>query len=163
VKNSPNPIIFIIDHTVTYRKILTNCLEALNYKNIHAFSNCEEIKETLLSPDIIILDHELGLNHMKGLDFLKTHRNRYSETQFIFLSSSTNIDVVVDSIKCGAFDYIIKSRIGLERLIVKINGLVRHQTNQRSRKKILNVAVVSLGIVSLVLVVAVILYNHQII
>jgi DNA-binding NtrC family response regulator len=163
VKNLYNPLIFIIDHSTAYRKILKNCLEALDYKNIHLYSNSEEMQSSKLSPDIIILDQELGDDHMKGLDFLKKYKTTYCNTHFIFLSSNTNIQIAVDSIKYGAFDYIIKSRIGLERLILKINKLVNNQIKLNTRKKIYNTAVVSLGMVSLILVVAVILYNHQLI
>ena len=163
MKNQFNPTIFIIDPSHAYKKIIKNCLEALNYNNIYMFSNAEEIKDSKLSPNIIILDQELGPQKMKGLDFLKKYKTKYLNSHFIFLSSNTNLEIAVDSIKFGAFDYIIKSRIGLERLILKINGLVGNQIKLRSRTKIFKAAVVTLGMFSLIFLVAVILYNHQMI
>jgi DNA-binding NarL/FixJ family response regulator len=163
VKNPSNPLIFIIDHSQAYRNIVKNCLQALDYKNICTYSNSEEMQKSKLSPDIIILDQELGDHQTKGLDFFVTHKTHYPNTHFIFLSSNTKIEIAVDSIKFGAYDYIIKSRIGLERLIMRINGLVNTQIERRDQMKIYNTAVISLGMFSLIFVLAVFLYNHQMI
>jgi DNA-binding NarL/FixJ family response regulator len=160
VKNPSNPLIYIIDHNPVYRNIVKNFLEALDYKNIRSYSNCEEMQKANLSPDIIILDQELGKNQMKGLDFFIKFKTTYRDTHFIFLSSNTNIEIAVSSIKLGAFDYIIKSRIGLERLITRISGLISNQKKSKARTKTYNTAIVSLGMFSLIFVLAIILYNY---
>jgi DNA-binding response OmpR family regulator len=162
VKNPKDPIVYIIDNSHTYSEIIKNCLEALNFCKIYTFSKCEDIAVVQLSPDIVILDHELGINRMKGFDFFKEYKTQHPETHFIFFSSDTSIEVAVSSIKTGAYDYIIKSKAGLERLIKRFHGLIASQIRMHYRKKVYNVALVSLSMVSLVFIVAIILYNHQI-
>jgi DNA-binding NarL/FixJ family response regulator len=138
-------------------------MEALNYKNIHTYSNSEEMLLVNLLPDIVILDQDMGNNQMKGQYFLIRHKATYFNTHFIFLSSSTKIEIAVDPIKYGAYDYVIKSRVGLERLIVRIEGLIGNQIKNRTRRIIYNAAIVTLGMISLICMVAVFLYTHQII
>jgi DNA-binding NarL/FixJ family response regulator len=163
VKNPSHPLIFTIDNSPVYRKIIKSCLEALDYKNIHTYSNCEEMQSAKLTPDIIILDQDFGNKQMKGLDFFIRYKVTNPNVHFIFLSSNTKIEIAVDSIKFGAYDYIIKSRIGLERMVMRINGLVNNQKIIRAQKKVSNAVILSLGMFSIIFVTAVILYNHQLI
>jgi DNA-binding NtrC family response regulator len=163
VKNPKNPIIYIIDNSRIYCEIVKNCLEALNYKNIYSFSRCEELEIQRLTADIVILDQEFGLNRMKGIDFIRECKTHNPQTHFIFFSSSTNIEVAVNSIKSGALDYIVKSKIGLDRLVKKINYLMNAEIKMLYTKKIYNAAVVSLSMVGLILIIAIFLYNNQII
>jgi DNA-binding NtrC family response regulator len=162
VKNPKNPIIYMIDNSHIYCEIVKNCLEALNYNNIHTFSKCEEVGILSITPDIVILDQELGSNRLKGFDFFRKYKMLNPDTHFIFFSSNTSIEVAVNSIKMGAFDYIVKSKFGLERLVKRFNNLIASQIRIQNRKKILNAAVVSLSMVSLIFILAIILYNHQI-
>lgn len=162
MKNPKKPIIFIIDNSHTYREIVKNCLEALNFSNVHTFSKSEELSAFNLIPDIIILDHELGTNTTNGLDFFMKFRLDQPDTHFLFFSSNTRIDIAVESIKSGAYDYIVKSKIGLDRLVKRFNGLIAAQMRVRKAKLAYNTAVLSLSMVGLIFFVAIILYNQQV-
>jgi two-component system, OmpR family, response regulator len=162
VKNPKDPIIYIIDSSRTYREIVKNCLEALNFTNVHSFAKSEEIVAFQLIPDIIILDHEFGPNQIKGLEFFQRFRPSHPDTHFIFFSSDARVDIAVESIKSGAHDYIIKSKIGLDRLMKRFTGLITLQLKLRSKKMAFNAAILSLSMVSIIFIVAIILYNKQV-
>jgi DNA-binding NarL/FixJ family response regulator len=162
VKNPKDPVIYIIDNSHTYREIVKNCLEALNFSNVHTFAKSEELSAFNLIPDIIILDHELGANRTNGLDFFIKFRRDHPNTHFLFFSSNTRIEIAVESIKSGAYDYIIKSKIGLDRLVKRFNRLIASQMRIRKMKIAYNAAILSLSMVGLIFVVAIILYNQQI-
>ena len=66
----------------------------------------------------------MGEDKITGLDFLRTYASsHFPDTRFIFLSSSTSLDIAVDSIRTGAYDYIVKSKSGLERLVKRLDNL----------------------------------------
>jgi DNA-binding NtrC family response regulator len=163
VKNPVNPTVFIIDKSSSYRIIIKNILEALGYYNLYTFSNSEECNTVKIIPDIIILDYNLGENSQSGLDFLRQNKIRFSKAHFFFLSSNTDLEIAVDSIRWGACDYIIKNKKGLEKLIVKLERLVNAEKKYYRKYLYYKAALISLGMVSVIFVVAVILYNHQLI
>lgn len=111
------------------------------------------------SPDIIILDDLQGREHLSGMEFFRVYRDHYKESCFIFLSSNTSLEVAVEAIKLGAIDYILKSKTGIDRLVRKVDHLVSVNLRIRKRKRTLRAAALSLGMCSLLLAVAVLLYN----
>ena len=73
------------------------------------------IKLTQDTVDCIILDYYFPV--MNGLEFITQFRsNQTIDTPIIFLTGQGNEKVAVESIKTGAFDYIIKSDISGELL-----------------------------------------------
>lgn len=87
------------------------------------FSNPEEALKKLTQDtvDCIILDYYFPA--MNGLEFMTEFRsNQKIDTPIIFLTGQGNEKVAVESIKTGAFDYIIKSEISaglLNKSIIK--------------------------------------------
>ncbi len=148
---------------MSYQKILNACLNALNFNNLRTFDTCEECIDSREIPDIVILDHKTKEYHLSGLDFLIRYRQNYSETHFLFLSSDANVEVAVNTIKWGASDYIIKSRKGLEQLVLKINLLINSYKKIKRNRIEWIASLVLLGMFSLVFLSAILLYNSQII
>ena len=87
------------------------------------FTNPEEALKKLTQDtvDCIILDYYFPV--MNGLEFITEFRsNQKVDTPIIFLTGQGNEKVAVESIKTGAFDYIIKSEISgplLNKSIIK--------------------------------------------
>lgn len=158
MKNPANPLIYIIDKNEGYKKILNACLKALKFNNLRTFESCEECLDSSEIPDIVILDHAMKEYHISGLDFLIRHKQKYASTHFLFFSSDASVDVAVRSIKWGASDYFIKSKKGLEQLILRFTKLIQSYREIRRKKLVYNAALFSLGIVSIVFAIAIILY-----
>jgi two-component system cell cycle response regulator CtrA len=72
--------------------------------------------------DIVILD--LGLPDMEGLEVLRRLRNSRVGTPVIILSGSTNSDIKVRGLGCGADDYLAKP-FDKKELIARIHAIVR--------------------------------------
>ncbi|MGD2035017.1 MAG: response regulator, partial [Bacteroidales bacterium] len=152
-------LIYIIDQNEGYRKVLKTCLEALSFSNIRIFDACEECHALNEVPDIIILDHITKEYRISGLDFLIGTKAQYPGSHFLFFSSDASVDVAVRSIKWGASDYFVKSKKGLEQLIVRVNMLVKSYKQLRRKEIVYRSAVVSLGMFSLLFCLAVFLYS----
>ena len=161
MKLKSGPKIHIIDKSSSYRKVVAGMIHALGYSSITTSDSCEQFLSGKASPDIVILDYIMGEKRQTGLSFMQKYSAlKFPGTKFIFLSSCTNLDIAVSCIRSGAFDYIIKSKSGLERLVNRIELLVTtYYVNMRIKKQI-RAAIVSLGMIGILFVLGILLYYH---
>jgi len=164
MKNRKRPLIHIIDKNSAYRKVIEGFIRVLGDGKITTSDSCEQLISEKIQPDIIILDHLMGENKLTGLDFVRAYgSSHFPNTRFIFLSSSTNLDVAVDSIRAGAYDYIVKSKSGLELMVRRLDKLINSYQLTCRKQKQLRTAVFSLGMFSMIFILIILLYNNQII
>ncbi len=161
MKNPRNPLVYIIDRNASYRRLISNCLSALGLTRIERFENVTQCLQHGKQPDIIILDEHQENNHPRGLDFIRIYYPRYSDSHFIFLSSNTRLEDAVSAMKLGACDYIVKSKFGLDRLMSRVDQLMRVSKKIQNRNRILRAAIFSFFIGSLLLAVAVFVYEQR--
>ena len=113
---------YIVENDVFYAKLYENQIKSLNYHDVICMDNGFDCLSNLnQNPDIIFLEH--NLHDITGLEVLRKIK-RYDPNIFvIFISSQENIKIVVDILKYGAFDYIIKEQDvceKIERVIKKV-------------------------------------------
>jgi len=99
------------------------------------YSGEDAINNLYRNPDIIIQD--FLLDGMNGIDVLKKAKEQNPNIEFIFLSGQDNIDVAINTMKYGAYDYIVKDQMALKKMVAKINKIQSVnklvQTNKRYR------------------------------
>ena len=128
MENETAPLIFIVEDNTVYNKLLASHLRAHKYTRIECYFSGEEcLKNIDHKPDIVIQDYLL--DGMSGIDVLKEVKKKYPDTQFIFLSSQDNVEIAINSMKYGAYDYIIKDQQALGKLLTKINKLLSDKVN----------------------------------
>src|SRR5439155_16700479 len=81
-------------------------------------------------PDIILSDH--GLPGFDGFTALAIARDRCPETPFIFVTGSMGEELAIDSLRSGATDYVLKTRIS--NLAPAIHRALGH-AEERSRRR----------------------------
>lgn len=100
-----------------------------------SFSSGEEAVSGLtMKPDLIILDYHLDANDpmaMNGLQVLGKLRSRFGDVPIVFLSGQESAEIASNTIKYGAFDYIVKNQFAFQRLEV----IVRNIMGQSALKK----------------------------
>jgi len=107
---SPQSVsIFLVDDNSLclsiYRKYLLN----LGFTNVHCFESGPDCIANLdMRPDIIFLDY--FMRPMDGLDTLKKIKALHQGICTVMLSAQADTDIAVQSLKCGAFDYIVKGK-----------------------------------------------------
>jgi len=117
---SPQSVsIFLVDDNslclTIYRKYLLN----LGFTNVQCFeSGLDCIANIEERPDIIFLDYFMP--PIDGLDTLKKIKALYPGICIVMLSAQADTDIAVQSLKCGAFDYIVKGQTEL----VNIQGVL---------------------------------------
>lgn len=136
-KEIPQRHLFIVDDEPIQNEMLKDYLDERYLYKIKAFESGEDaIKDMELRPEIVVLDYHLNSNNpnsMNGVEVLKTIKDIAPETQVIMLSGQDKIDVGVDTMKYGAFDYVVKGESAFARVENIINN-----ASEMHKMKVLN-------------------------
>ncbi len=82
-------------------------------------------------PDLILSDH--GLPGFDGFTALAVARERCPETPFIFVTGSMGEELAIDSLRSGATDYVLKTR--MSNLVPAIERALRLADERTKRKQ----------------------------
>ncbi|MGV8134461.1 MAG: sigma-54-dependent transcriptional regulator [Mangrovibacterium sp.] len=114
--------IFVVEDDEWYNRLLVHNLSLIPDYEIRSFGTGKDCLDHLNEePQVITLDYRLP--DMKGLEVLKQIKETNPETQVILISEQDDIEVVVELLKLGAYDYIVKSRDIKERLLNTVNNI----------------------------------------
>jgi len=132
--------IFIIDDEPIQNEMLKDYLSERFLYDIVAFDNGEEALKNIdqQHPDIIILDYHLSANKAgakNGVDILKSIKESHPEIDVIMFSGQDKIEVAIDSMKYGAYDYVVKGETAFSRMENVIN-----KVSELRRVKVINKA-----------------------
>jgi two-component system, OmpR family, response regulator len=78
------------------------------------------------APDVIILDYHLDSiesGAMNGLEVLLKVKERYPKVPVIFLSHQENIEVAANTIRFGAYDYVVKNESAFHKIEIMLNNI----------------------------------------
>ncbi|GAB1451411.1 sigma-54 dependent transcriptional regulator [Draconibacterium sp.] len=114
--------IFVVEDDEWYNRLLVHNLSLNPDYEIESFTNGKDCLSNLnKNPDVITLDYRLP--DMQGLEVLKSIKAENEEIQVILISEQDEIDVVVELLKFGAYDYIVKSKDIRERLLNTVQNI----------------------------------------
>jgi len=114
--------IFVVEDDEWYSRLLVHNLSLNPDYEIESFKNGKDCLSNLSkNPDVITLDYRLP--DMQGLEILKKIKAENEEIQVILISEQDEIEVVVELLKYGAYDYIVKSRDIKERLLNTVQNI----------------------------------------
>lgn len=158
-----DPLIFIVEDNPVYNKLVVNYLQSKKFNRIESFLSGEEcLQKIKMKPDIIIQDYLL--EGIDGIEVLKATKKILPHTEFIFLSAQDSVDVAINTMKLGAFDYIVKDQIALKKMADKITKIITIQKlvkNNRRYKTGIALFFLALFVIILVLVSLSIFYPNK--
>jgi DNA-binding NtrC family response regulator len=152
--------IFIVEDDKFYAGVIRHALESRNFMNVKVFSSGEDCLNNMnLNPEIILMDYRLGDDQIDGLETMKQIRKMGFDVQVIFLTGVDKLEVATNTIKAGAYDYVVKSEAAIERIrnIIRRITFENHIKKEnivlkRSRKIVFSIIfILSLGIIILAL------------
>jgi DNA-binding NtrC family response regulator len=153
--------IFLVDDEPIQNEMLKDYLAERFLYELKVFSDGEDaLKEMALKPEIVVLDYHLNAHDKtakNGVEILKAIKETAPETQVIILSGQDKIDVAVDSMKLGAYGYVVKGETAfarMENLINNLSELHKARTINKAYKKTITL----LSIVMSAIVLAVVYY-----
>jgi two-component system, NtrC family, response regulator AtoC len=116
-------LIFIVDDEQAISKLLSYWVKDKWKYDIEVFDNGEDMLRRLQArPELILLD--IMLPGLDGIETLKRVKQVDENIPVIMLSAQGSIEVAVDSLKCGAFDYFPKP-IDMQRLEPAIKNAIK--------------------------------------
>jgi len=81
-------------------------------------------------PDIILADH--GLPQFDGFSALAIAKERCADVPFLFVTGSMGEEIVIETLRCGATDYVLKHR--LSKLAPAVERALREADERRKRQ-----------------------------
>lgn len=116
-------LVFIVDDELAISKLLSYWVKDKWKYDIEIFGNSEDMQRRLhAKPDLILLD--IMLPGLDGIETLKRIKQFDDELPVIMLSAQGSIEVAVDALKFGAFDYFPKP-IDMQRLEPSIKNAIK--------------------------------------
>ncbi|MCU0332843.1 MAG: response regulator [Ignavibacteriaceae bacterium] len=117
-------LIFIVDDEQSISKLLSFWVKDKWGYDVEIFPNSESMLKKLSSrPDLVLLD--IMLPGLDGIETLKRIKQADEHLPVIMLSAQGRIDVAVDSIKYGAYDYFSKP-IDQQKLELALKNAIRN-------------------------------------
>lgn len=160
MQNKKNPLIFVVEDNQMYNKLVVSYLKTNKLTNVEAYLSGEDaLKNMDKNPDIVIQDYLL--EGMTGIEVLIKSKKTNPDVEFIFLSGQDSIDIAINSMKYGAYDYIVKDQMALQKLvnkIQKINSVTELVKSNKRYKVGVVLFFVGLGILIIATLVLAIMY-----
>lgn len=111
------PSIFIVEDDSFYGEIIKNELEQNDYTQIELHTSGEDCINNLYKmPNIVLLDYQLEGTY-NGIEVLKKIKAFNPDIQVIMLSGQDQLEIAVNCLKYGAFDYVVKTDGALTQMI----------------------------------------------
>lgn len=151
--------IFIVDDDPMQSSMLQDYLSKYSTFNVHIFNSGEEcLKNISLDPQIVFLDYNFdkaGKDAMNGVDILKEIKVQKPATEVVMISGQDRIDVAVNTMKYGAFDYIVKSESAFHRSENAIFNIIKRLKLQ-GEASLYKKLTITFGIALLIMIILVI-------
>jgi len=104
----------------------------LNFTIKRVDSKAQYLKELEeIPPDIILLDY--ALPDFDGFTALQMAQEKYPDIPFIFVTGTLGEEVVIEMLKSGATDYVLKTR--LSRLVPAVQRAMREAGERAERRR----------------------------
>ena len=117
-------LIFIVDDEQAISKLLSYWAKDKWKYQVETFSNAEDaLKNLTKKPDVVLLD--IMLPGMDGIETLKRIKQFDENIPVIMLSAQGSIEVAVEALRFGAFDYFTKP-IDQQKLELAIKNSIRN-------------------------------------
>jgi two-component system response regulator HydG len=125
------PSLLLVDDDTAFRQVMAGELSRLGYE-VDAVGTGEQAIQRVAAaePEVVLLD--LRLPGMGGLETLKALQVAAPTMEVIMLTGHGSIDTAIESIRIGAFDYVVKP-CPLDELQIRIQrALERRSLRQRA-------------------------------
>jgi two-component system OmpR family response regulator len=154
--------VFLVDDEPIQNEMLKDHISSHYQFKLKTYDSGESmIKDLNLNPKIVVLDFHLNAhlpNAQNGVEVLKKIKELKPQTEVIMLSGQDKLDVAIESMKHGAYDYVIKGETAFSRMenildnILELHSLKDANKTYKTIVALLGIAVVFIVMLSVYLV-----------
>lgn len=131
--------VFIVDDDTKLLTMLKHYLEKNSdyILDVHVFSTGENCLDKMdLNPDVIVLDYYFDATNRgatNGLEILKKIKERNDRSEVIMISGQDKLDIALETMRAGAYDYVIKNDSAMMRTQMVTDKILM----MKSREKVM--------------------------
>jgi two-component system nitrogen regulation response regulator NtrX len=128
--------VLIIDDEPGIRTVLKDVLQDEGYSVLTAEDGLDGLSQLAAHPvDLVFLD--VWLPSMGGIDVLKRIREEFSDVEVIMISGHANINLAVQAVKIGAFDFLEKP-LSLDKTITVVRNALQLEVLKKENRVLKN-------------------------
>ncbi len=131
--------IFVVDDDPIQLEMITDHLGKFKNFIFQTFATGEKLLEKIAEkPDIIILDYNLDSvdkDAMEGIDVLQEIKKIDDTIEVIMYSGQDNIEIAVETMRFGAFDYVTKTPSAFHRMENIIHRILKFRQLSSDAKR----------------------------
>lgn len=118
--------IFVVEDDEWFSKIIEYHLKQNPDHEVTVYNTAKKaLKDIHLSPDAVVIDYNLP--DYKGDELLKKIQQEDSSIACIIVSAQEDVEIAINLLKKGAFDYIVKNDDTKDRLWITMNKVKEHR------------------------------------
>jgi two-component system OmpR family response regulator len=155
MKTTTDLSVFLVDDDKMFLRSLEHYLQHQLKPaiKIRSFLSGEECLESLYqSPSVIVLDYFLNKDHlgaMNGSQILRKIKQSHPEIPVIVMSGQEEVDVAIETLKSGAFDYVSKK----QDVLLKMKSVIRRAIDSIAETRQIKTARIVINIIALIALV----------
>lgn len=135
--------IYIVEDNPLYSAVLEQNLLSSGFTDVERFDDGEACLNQMNGhPEVVLLDYQLGTDKMNGIEIFKEIKRKNQEAKVVLLSDQDEVRVAVESLRLGAFDYIIKGKYAMDNLLNALHRIRRVKKitdNENQLKRLKNI------------------------
>jgi two-component system nitrogen regulation response regulator NtrX len=126
--------ILVVDDEQGIRQVLSDVLHDEGHTVTAVEDGYQALRALEAEPvDLVILD--VWLPNMGGIDVLKSIKHDYPEIEVIIISGHANINLAVQAVKTGAFDFLEKP-LSLDKTITVVQNALKLEALRKENKSL---------------------------
>ena len=123
--------VLLVDDEVDFLQTLLKRMQKRNVGASAVHSGEEALAFLSQNPvDVVILD--VKMPGMDGIETLREVKKRYPLLEVIMLTGHADMEVAIEGMNCGAFDYLMKP-INIDDLLYKVQDAYKKKTIQEEK------------------------------
>lgn len=115
-----NSEILVVDDEPLIREILVRKLSDTGYKVTQADNGIAALEIMADKPFPLVLS-DIMMPRMDGLEFLKSLKLLHPDTAVVMITAVSNVNIAIEALREGAFDYILKP-FNLEEIVLSLRN-----------------------------------------
>lgn len=126
-------ILHLEDDPMDAELVLATLVAAGVECDVHVVSQREEFSQALVQGGVDLVLADFALPTYDGMSALAVVRERYPDLPFVFVSGKLGEEAAIESLKSGATDYVLKSR--LSRLVPAVQRALTEAKERAKQRK----------------------------
>ncbi len=129
-----SPFIMLVDDEVPFVETMAKRLEKRSIKTIMAFSAEQGLEKLKTNQDLDVIILDIKMPGMDGIEALKKIKSVSPMIEVIMLTGHATIELAIDALKLGAYDFLMKP-FDIEELVIKMDEAAKKKRAHEEKIK----------------------------